>query len=68
MVHRINSLILSDTLSVAPLILQNSDRDTSGCTGEEFLTVIKGCDRSTLAGKRDYALLLLLWGQCFEEK
>ncbi|MBD2169307.1 tyrosine-type recombinase/integrase [Calothrix membranacea FACHB-236] len=37
-------------------------RDTSGCTGEEFLTVIKGCDRSTLAGKRDYALLLLLWG------
>lgn len=37
-------------------------RDTSGCTGEEFLTVIKGCDRSTLVGKRDYALLLLLWG------
>ena len=36
--------------------------DTSGCTGEEFLTVIKGCDRSTKAGKRDYALLLLLWG------
>ena len=39
-----------------------SYRDTSGCTGEEFLTVIKGCERSTLAGKRDYALLLLLWG------
>ncbi len=39
-----------------------SYRDTSGCTGEEFLTVIKECDRSTLAGKRDYALLLLLWG------
>jgi integrase/recombinase XerC len=36
--------------------------DTSGCTGEEFLTVIKGCDRSTKVGKRDYALLLLLWG------
>jgi integrase/recombinase XerC len=30
-------------------------RDTSGCTGEEFLTVIKGCDRSTVVGKRDYA-------------
>ncbi|MBE9209229.1 tyrosine-type recombinase/integrase [Nostoc sp. LEGE 06077] len=37
-------------------------RDTSGCTGEEFLSVIRQCDRSTLAGKRDYALLLLLWG------
>lgn len=37
-------------------------RDTSGCTGEEFLSVIKGCDRSTLVGKRDYTLLLLLWG------
>ncbi|MBW4449805.1 MAG: tyrosine-type recombinase/integrase [Spirirestis rafaelensis WJT71-NPBG6] len=37
-------------------------RDTSGCTGEEFLTVIKGCDLCTLVGKRDYALLLLLWG------
>jgi integrase/recombinase XerC len=37
-------------------------RDTSGCTGEEFLTVIKGCDLSTKVGKRDYALLLLLWG------
>lgn len=39
-----------------------SYRDTSGVTEQEFLTVIKGCDRSMLAGKRDYALLLLLWG------
>lgn len=39
-----------------------SYRDTSGCTGEEFLSVIRQCDRSFLAGKRDYALLLLLWG------
>ncbi len=39
-----------------------SYRDTSGCTGEEFLSVIRQCDRSTLPGKRDYALLLLLWG------
>ncbi|MBD2341660.1 tyrosine-type recombinase/integrase [Calothrix sp. FACHB-156] len=37
-------------------------RDTSGVTEQEFLSVIKGCDRSTLVGKRDYALLLLLWG------
>ena len=28
-------------------------RDTSGCTGEEFLTVINSCDRSTMVGKRD---------------
>jgi integrase/recombinase XerC len=37
-------------------------RDTSGVTEQEFLSVIRQCDRSTLAGKRDYALLLLLWG------
>lgn len=37
-------------------------RDTSGVTEQEFLSVIQQCDRSTLAGKRDYALLLLLWG------
>ncbi|MFN6568254.1 tyrosine-type recombinase/integrase [Dendronalium sp. ChiSLP03b] len=37
-------------------------RDTSGVTEQEFLSVIHQCDRSTLAGKRDYALLLLLWG------
>ena len=39
-----------------------SYRDTSGVTEEEFMQVVKGCDRSTVAGKRDYALLLLLWG------
>ncbi|QMS86081.1 tyrosine-type recombinase/integrase (plasmid) [Nostoc edaphicum CCNP1411] len=39
-----------------------SYRDTSGVTEQEFLSVIRQCDRSTLAGKRDYALLLLLWG------
>ncbi|WP_375495075.1 hypothetical protein [uncultured Nostoc sp.] len=37
-------------------------RDTSSVTEQEFLSVIKECDRSTLAGKWDYALLLLLWG------
>ncbi|MBD2214002.1 tyrosine-type recombinase/integrase [Nostoc linckia FACHB-104] len=43
-------------------ILVQAYRDTSGVSEQEFLSVIKGCDRSTLAGKRDYALLLLLWG------
>ena len=37
-------------------------RDTSGVTEQEFLQVIRGCHRSTLIGKRNYALLLLLWG------
>jgi len=37
-------------------------RDTSGVTEREFLEVIRQCDRSTLIGKRNYALLLLLWG------
>ncbi|MEH1873055.1 tyrosine-type recombinase/integrase [Nostoc sp.] len=37
-------------------------RDTSGVTEPEFLSVIRQCDRSFLVGKRDYALLLLLWG------
>jgi integrase/recombinase XerC len=37
-------------------------RDTSGVTEEEFIKVMKGCDLSTLIGKRNYALLLLLWG------
>jgi integrase/recombinase XerC len=37
-------------------------QDTSGVTEAEFLSVIRQCDRSTLVGKRDYALLLLLWG------
>jgi len=44
-------------------------RDTSGVTEAEFLQVIRGCvtegrrsHRSTLIGKRNYALLLLLWG------
>ncbi len=37
-------------------------RDTSGVNEEEFLQVIRECDRSTLIGKRNYALLLLLWG------
>src|ERR687885_33231 len=37
-------------------------RDTSGISSEAFKAVLLRCDRSTLQGKRDYALLRLLWG------
>jgi integrase/recombinase XerC len=37
-------------------------RDTSGISSDAFKQVLAQCDRSTLQGKRDYALLRLLWG------
>jgi integrase/recombinase XerC len=37
-------------------------RDTSGIDSEAFRRVLAVCERSTLKGKRDYALLRLLWG------
>lgn len=37
-------------------------RDTTGIDSETFKRVLQQCDRSTLQGKRDYALLRLLWG------
>lgn len=37
-------------------------RDTTGIDSEAFKRVLQQCDRSTLIGKRDYALLRLLWG------
>jgi len=37
-------------------------RDTSGISSDAFKQVLVACDRSTLQGKRDYALLRLLWG------
>jgi integrase/recombinase XerC len=37
-------------------------RDTSGIDPETFKRLLAWCDRTTLAGKRDYALLRLLWG------
>jgi len=37
-------------------------RDTTGLSSEAFKQVLAVCDRSTLIGKRDYALLRLLWG------
>jgi integrase/recombinase XerC len=36
-------------------------RDTSGITPETYRTVLALCDRSTINGKRDYAILKLLW-------
>ncbi|NJK50069.1 tyrosine-type recombinase/integrase [Candidatus Gracilibacteria bacterium] len=37
-------------------------RDTSGVTPELYKQVLANCDLATQAGKRDYALLKLLWG------
>jgi integrase/recombinase XerC len=37
-------------------------RDTTGIDAESFRRVLAVCDRATLQGKRDYALLRLLWG------
>ena len=37
-------------------------RDTSGVDAATFKKVLGKCDRDTLIGKRDYALLRLLWG------
>jgi integrase/recombinase XerC len=37
-------------------------RDTSGIDSQTFKRVLAVCDRSQLIGKRDYALLRLLWG------
>src|SRR4028118_1790901 len=37
-------------------------RDTTGVDAGTFEQVLVQCDRATLAGKRDYALLRLLWG------
>ena len=37
-------------------------RDTTGIDPETFKRLLAWCDRTTIAGKRDYALLRLLWG------
>lgn len=37
-------------------------RDTTGINTSSFKTILSVFDRSTLKGKRDYALLTLLWG------
>lgn len=38
-----------------------SYRDTSGITIEEFRRLLATCNRDTIKGKRDYAILHLLW-------
>ncbi|KYC34500.1 integrase [Scytonema hofmannii PCC 7110] len=37
-------------------------RDTTGIDPKAFETVLQQCDRGSIAGKRNYALLRLLWG------
>jgi integrase/recombinase XerC len=37
-------------------------RDTSGIDKASFERILSTCNRQTVAGKRDYALLRLLWG------
>ncbi|MEG4989788.1 tyrosine-type recombinase/integrase [Microcoleus sp. BR0-C5] len=37
-------------------------RDTTGINKATFERILSTCDRETVAGKRDYALLRLLWG------
>ncbi|MEG4589713.1 tyrosine-type recombinase/integrase [Microcoleus sp. MOSTC5] len=37
-------------------------RDTTGINKASFERILSTCDRETVAGKRDYALLRLLWG------
>ncbi len=39
-----------------------SYRDTTGVDAGTFEQILRQCDRASLAGKRDYALLRLLWG------
>lgn len=36
-------------------------RDTTGISPQQFKRMVQQCDRQTLRGKRDYALLCLLW-------
>jgi integrase/recombinase XerC len=37
-------------------------RDTAGIDARSFEQILGQCDRATVSGKRDYALLRLLWG------
>lgn len=37
-------------------------RDTTGISSQSFKEMLLSVDRSTIKGKRDYAILLLLWG------
>jgi len=48
-------------LEIVPGEKTSSYRDTSGIDRESYRKIMAGCDRQTLKGKRDYALLRLLW-------
>ena len=43
-------------------------RDTTGVDTETFRLMFKVCDRSTVKGKRDYALLRLLWSNALRRE
>jgi integrase/recombinase XerC len=45
-----------------------SYRDTTGVDRATFERILQQCDRATLAGARDYALLRLLWGNARSAK
>jgi integrase/recombinase XerC len=45
-----------------------SYRDTTGVDRPTFERILQQCDRATLAGARDYALLRLLWGNARSAK
>jgi integrase/recombinase XerC len=49
------------SLEDIPSERNQSYRDTTGISAQAFKKVLATCDRFTLKGKRDYALLHLLW-------
>ncbi|NET91131.1 MAG: tyrosine-type recombinase/integrase [Kamptonema sp. SIO1D9] len=42
-------------------------RDTSGVSPSDYKRVLELCDRTTLKGKRDFALLVLLWSNALRK-
>ncbi len=50
------------TLSEIKTITVTTYRDTTGIGSESFKLMLLQVERETLKGKRDYAILLLLWG------
>lgn len=50
------------TLDQIKTITVSIYRDTTGISSQSFKEMLLTVDRSTIKGKRDYAILLLLWG------
>ncbi len=50
------------TLDQIKTIAVSIYRDTTGISSQSFKEMLLSVDRSTIKGKRDYAILLLLWG------